>query len=228
MANIDRRGALAGLGMLVIAATGAAASPRRRLAEELPALDLEAEIPRQFDDWVVDQTIVPILPAPDVQDRLDKLYSHVLSRSYVNSDGNRIMFVIAYGADQADRTTLVHLPQSCYSSQGFSVSAASQVSIAVPGRSVDVVRLSARRGSRVEPITYWTTVGERAYSEEVNRRWARAWYALRGIIPDGMLVRVSSIDANITRAFDLQAFFVARMYANLTMSTRARVFGAAA
>lgn len=228
MSAIDRRAAIAGVAMLFVAATGGAASPHRRLADELPPLDLEANIPRRFGDWSIDQAIAPVLPAADVQEKLDKLYSHVLSRTYVRADGHRIMLVMAYGADQGDRTTLAHLPQSCYSSQGFEVSHTVPGVIQVDDGSVGIVRLRTRRGLRVEPVTYWTTVGERAYNEEYGRRWARARYALRGIIPDGMLVRVSSVDDDETRGFEEQVAFVKKMYSGLPVATRSRVFGLAA
>jgi EpsI family protein len=99
-------------------------------------------------------------------------------------------------------------------------------SIRLADRSMGIVRLRTRRGVRVEPVTYWTTVGEQAYNEEVGRRWARARYALRGIIPDGMLVRVSSIDENEDQAFALQTAFVEQMYSRLSAPMRARLFGA--
>ena len=225
MPEIDRRAAIAGIAMLFVAAAGTAASPHRRMADELPQLDLESNIPGAFSGWAIDESVAPVLPAPDVQASLDKTYSRVLSRTYVNSNGARIMLVIAYGADQGDRTTLAHLPQACYSSQGFEVSPTTETSIPIGDRFVTVVHLRTRRGTRFEPITYWTTVGERAYSSELERRWARARYALRGIIPDGMLVRVSSIDFNDGRAFEQQAAFVQQLYAMVPVATRARLFG---
>jgi EpsI family protein len=224
----DRRAVLGGLALLLTAGMGAAATPRRRLAEELPPLDLEANIPTQFGNWSLDHTIVPVLPAPDVQDKLEKLYNKVLSRTYVNAQGQRIMFVIAYGADQADRMSLAHLPEACYSTQGFEVWPSVPVSVPVNGRPFSLVHLRTRKGARTEPVTYWTTVGDEVLVDEVTRRWVRAKYSLKGIIPDGMLVRVSSIDDHEAEAFQLQVSFVNALYAGLTAPTRARLFGSTA
>jgi EpsI family protein len=80
----------------------------------------------------------------------------------------------------------------------------------------------------VEPVTYWTTVGDEVLVDEVTRRWVRAKYSLKGIIPDGMLVRVSSIDSDEPRAFELQASFVNDLYKGLGGATRERLFGSAA
>jgi len=228
MSSIDRRAAVAGIGLLLAAASGAVVTPHRRLADELPPLDLEADIPRHLTDWRIDRAIVPILPSADVQDRLDKLYNRVLARTYVNANGDRVMFLIAYGADQADRTTLAHIPEACYSSQGFDVVSTTLATIALGTRSLELVRLKTRRGARVEPVSYWTTVGDMALVGDVGRRWARARYALRGIIPDGMLVRVSSIDVDEARAFNLQAGFVADLFMNLPSSIQMRIFGVTA
>jgi EpsI family protein len=225
MSTLDRRAVIAGIGMLVVAATGAVASPRRHLAEELGPLDLDSNIPREFGTWKTDQSMTPVLPSADLQERLDQLYNSIFSRTYIDASGYRVMFLIAYGADQADRMTLAHLPPSCYSSQGFAVSPTIPASVAVTDRTVGTLRLRTRKGNRIEPVTFWTTVGDQAFTEEVGRRWARARYALLGIIPDGMLVRVSSIDPDEDAAFERQASFVAQMYASLSAPTRLRVFG---
>jgi len=225
MLHIDRRAALAGIGMLAVAALSAIATPHRHLAAELAPLDLEGNIPRRLGDWKVDLSIVPILPSADVQQRLDQLYNTVFSRTYVDSRGNRIMFLIAYGTDQADRLTLAHLPEGCYSSQGFQVWPTSVATIRSEGRALEVRRLRTRKGLRVEPVTYWTTVGDRAFIDELGRRMARARYALKGIVPDGMLVRVSSIDEHEAEAFERQSDFISALFSGLPAATRVRLFG---
>lgn len=225
MVKVERRTFLAGIAMLAAAATSAVANPSRRLASELPPLNLEDNIPRRFGDWHMDQSIAPVLPSPDVQEKLDHLYNTVFSRTYTNPDGMSMMFLIAYGADQADRTTLAHLPEGCYYSQGFDVWPTTTSVVAMPGRNLTIARLRTRKGLRVEPVTYWTTVGDGAFVDELDRRMKRARYALSGIIPDGMLVRVSCIDADEDAAFEAEAAFVAALYAVLKEPTRDRIFG---
>ena len=225
MVRINRRAALTGIGMLAVAALSAVAVPRRHLAVELAPLDLEDNIPHQFEDWKVDHSIAPILPSADVRERLNQLYNTVFSRTYMDMQGNRIMFLIAYGADQADRMTLAHLPEACYSSQGFQVWPSSVATVPADGRLLEVLRLRTRKGLRVEPVTYWTTVGDGAFVDEVGRRMARARYAIRGIVPDGMLVRVSSIDEHEAAAFERQANFIAALFRSLSKGIRVRIFG---
>ena len=51
--------------------------------------------------------------------------------------------------------------------------------------------------------------------------------AVAGMIPDGMLVRVSSIDTNPDAGYQLQARFIADMRAAMPQPSRLRVFGSA-
>jgi len=213
---------------MLVAAAGAAATPTRRLAQELPPLDLETDVPQRFGNWTTDRLVVPVLPAAEVQEKLAALYNKLLTRTYMDEQGRRIMFVIAYGADQADRMSLAHLPEACYSSQGFEVKSSVPVVVPVNNRPFSLVRLRTRKGPRVEPVTYWTTVGDEVLVNETRRRWVRAKYSLRGIIPDGMLVRVSSIDPHEDAAFELQASFVSDLFKGLSVPTRGRLFGSAA
>jgi hypothetical protein len=50
-------------------------------------------------------------------------------------------------------------------------------------------------------------------------------YGLRGIIADGMLVRVSSIDPDMAHGHGVQARFIAAMAAAMPGQDRARIFG---
>ena len=61
---------------------------------------------------------------------------------------------------------------------------------------VPVKRLVARQNSRNEPITYWITVGDKAIRSGIEQKMQRLAYGLSGKIPDGMLVRVSTIAAD--------------------------------
>jgi EpsI family protein len=225
---IDRRAAIGGIALMLATAAGAGATPTRRLAEELPPLDLEADIPKHFGNWSLDRLVVPVLPAPDVQEKLDALYNKLLSRTYVDDEGRRIMFVIAYGADQADRMTLAHLPESCYSSQGFEISPTEVAHVPIANGAMQVRRLRTRKAARVEPVTYWTTIGNGAYVDEFGRRMARARYSLQGIIPDGMLVRASTIDDDNAAGFALQGSFLAQLFGALPAGMRTRIFGVTA
>ncbi|HEU4709067.1 MAG TPA: EpsI family protein, partial [Methylophilaceae bacterium] len=141
--------------MVSSAALAVVLKPHERLAEELPALSLEKAIPKRFGDWRIDPSVTPVDPSPDVQARLDSLYSQLLGRTYVNSNGDRIMLSIAYGADQSGDGSQVHRPEFCYTAQGFQVMANNVGSLLTQYGSLPVRRLLAVQGRRNEPITYW-------------------------------------------------------------------------
>ena len=164
------------------------------------------------------------LVAPDTQSVLDRIYSQTLSRTYVDEDGDRIMLSVAYGGDQSDATR-AHRPEVCYPVQGFEILSSNSDVLALGNRSLRVRRLVSKMGSRVEPITYWITVGDRVTVTTTEQKLAQLSYSTRGLIPDGMLVRVSSIDGDISRAFSLQQSFISGMAEALSSQDRSQVVG---
>jgi EpsI family protein len=90
-----------------------------------------------------------------------------------------------------------------------------------------VKRLVARQNARNEPITYWITIGDKAVMSGIDQKMQRFMYGLSGRIPDGMLVRVSTIDTDEAGAYALQDRFVRQMLAALAPHDRARLVGAA-
>ena len=85
-------------------------TPRRIMADEMPAMDLSRTVPESFGAWRVDPSIVPVLPDPTVTEKLDSLYSETLNRTYIREDGARVMLSIAYGKNQNSASTAAHRP----------------------------------------------------------------------------------------------------------------------
>lgn len=220
-----RIGALV-LGMVLAFIAGEVLRPTTRLADIKPRIELEKQIPEAFGDWRIDRSIRPVLPDPGLQAMLDSLYSQVLARTYINAKGERIMLSIAYGSDQGNEATAVHRPEFCYSAQGFRVRTLAKERITIGETSVPVARVLAQLGARNEPITYWVTLDEAATLPGFGRKIQQIRYGLRGEIPDGMLVRISSIGNSEAAAFALQQGFLEQMYAAIPADIRGRYFGA--
>ena len=210
--------------MFAASAAAVALRPTHKLADAGPKVDLEAMIPKQFGDWRIDTSIAPVLPAPDVQAKLDKIYNQVLARTYINGRGQRVMLSIAYGGDQSD-SMQVHLPEVCYAAQGFQINKSSLGQLATDHGALPVKRLVASMNSRVEPITYWITVGDKATLPGIGRKLNQIAYGLTGRVPDGMLVRVSSIDPDKDRAYQVQEDFIGKMLATMEPGHRVRLTG---
>lgn len=221
----SRRRALAALGLMAGAAVMAhVGKPSRKLADQGERMDLAAVFPESFGDWRVDTSMPVVLPAPDVQAKLNAIYNQVLSRTYVDPHGYRMMLSVAYGGDQSDGMN-IHLPEVCYPSQGFEVLAKQVGSVAAAGRQVAVHRLVTRLGGRIEPVTYWITIGDQVAPSRTQQKLVQIRYGLRGQIPDGMLVRVSSIDADTEQAMSRQAQFIHELAAQVPEAYRTRVVG---
>jgi EpsI family protein len=211
--------------MLSTAGAAVALRPTYRLSEHKPAIKLETQVPESFGDWRLDRSITPILPDPGLQAALDVLYSQTLARTYVNRQGQRVMLSIAYGNDQSNEATAVHRPEFCYSAQGFRVEGAGATELQIGAVRVPAQRLVGRLGQRIEPITYWVTLDEEATLPGVGRRIQQLRYGLKGQIPDGMLMRVSSISPVQSEAFLSQQSFLSQLFTALPTEVRSRYFG---
>lgn len=226
--NAARRRALAAAGLMAASFAGAAAwRPTAKLADQRAKVDLETMFPKTFGDWRVDDRMPVQLISPDTQAMLNKIYNQTLSRTYVNGKGERIMLSVAYGGDQSDGTR-AHRPEVCYPAQGFQITSSSQGVVRLGDHDLRVRRLQSRLGGRVEPLIYWITVGERTTLSGTEQKLAQLAYTVRGVVPDGMLVRVSSIDPDAARAWGMQAGFVNELAAAVTPDVRPRLFGVAA
>lgn len=218
-----------GICMFSAAGLALALKPTAKLADSEPAINLETLIPQQFGEWKVDESLVPIKVSPEVQAKLDKIYGQTLSRTYINSEGSRVMLSIAYGANQGSDDFQVHRPEYCYSAQGFQVKKGWQdfmkLDSKLGSRELPIQRLEAIQGNRNEPITYWITIGDKATLPGLSRKLTQLSYGLTGKIPDGMLIRVSSITADAKEAYHLQDQFVNAMLDAVDPAQRMRLTG---
>lgn len=196
--------------MLLSASLAASLRPTITLASERTPIDLQAMVPTTFGDWREERNVQMQIVDPQRQQTSDMIYSETLSRTYVNRQAYRIMLSIAYGANQSKALQL-HTPELCYPAQGFTLLGKQPGRIAVLGRHIATTRLETNLGQRHEPLTYWTVVGDHNVTGGVDKKLTEMRYALNGRIPDGMLVRVSSIDTGTENAYVVQGQFAAQM-----------------
>jgi EpsI family protein len=182
---------------------------RQRLLDINSTPQLVKLIPAKFSDWqhdlLMDQRFITSqsLPVADTDEH------QTLTRTYINSQGQRVMLLISYGIDQTSKTFEEHRPEYCYKTQGFTLIKSQEANLALQTGFLPVKQLVAQQFNRFEPITYWMTVGNYPTLPGLERRWLKFRYAVQGLIPNGMLVRVSSIDSDDVSAFELQAKFIA-------------------
>jgi len=185
---------------------------------------LEDVVPRQFGDWKELPSETAQVVNPQAKELLDKLYSQILVRTYVNSAGYRIMLSIAYGDDQRGDLQ-AHKPEVCYPAQGFTLNNKVEAIVATPYGSIDARRLDTSMGRRKEPVTYWFTMGDQAVKTAWDKRLTEVRLGLTGQVPDGLLFRVSSIDPETSRAYGAHDAFVSDLLAAVSSADRKRLSG---
>jgi EpsI family protein len=222
--NVRVRNFLLLILMLLASGFALALRPAYKVAERESSTNLETMIPRKFGDWSEEQQKVVQVVDPQQKELIDKIYTQTVSRTYVNSDGYRIMLALAYGKDQRDAMQ-VHYPEVCYPAQGFSLQDKQKGTLTTAHGTIPVTRILTNLGQRNEPVTYWTTVGDQVVQTGIQKKLAEMSYGLNGEIPDGMLIRISSIDAEAAHAFKMQTEFADQMLSALTPEHRQRLNG---
>jgi len=190
------------------------------------APDFDALIPQHFGAWRIDPHLRQIPPTADVQASLDRVYDQVVARTYVNRAGEHIMLLVAYGGEQNDALK-AHRQEGCYASQGFEIHKLHADRLSLAGREVPVTRMHAVRGERSEPVTYWFTMGDRVVMSRLERLGVQLSEGRAGRIPDGLLVRVSSLSNDPAAAYRAQEAFLGAMVEALPAGERWRFVGRA-
>jgi EpsI family protein len=210
--------------MLIASALAVILHPTHKIADDGIPINLESMIPKQFADWQLEPQIGLQIVNPQQEKLIESIYTQTLARTYINRQGDRVMLSIAYGADQSDDKQL-HYPEVCYPAQGFQVMSNRAGLVNTGFGSIKVKRLVTVLGIRVEPLTYWTTVGNQQVLGAKETKLAQLRYGFQGLVPDGLIFRVSSINQDTTQGFAMQNNFVLSLLSNLSAASRQRIAG---
>lgn len=220
---MDRRGFLIGAGCLAAASGAYAMKPRTRVSL-MGKLKLEAAIPNAFNGWTKYETNQIV--APESEDSLSRqLYSQTVGRLYVRGEEEFCMMLLAYGDTQSD-TLQLHRPEVCYPAFGMEIRQNEFAkiplsrSVQIPGR-----ELIAVNAERTEYITYWTRLGQALPTTGSEQRSAKLKDAFAGIIPDGVLVRFSTVLDGPKRSFEVNRRFAADLMAAVSPEVRRVLVG---
>jgi EpsI family protein len=211
--------------MLLSALASYALTPTAKLSQQHESIDLEAAVPKHFGQWTLDPNAMPIAPSAEKEELINRIYDQTLNRTYVNPAGERIMLSIAYGGSQTGQLR-AHRQEVCYAAQGFAVSDLHAFVLGLGGAEVRGTRMVARQGTqRIEPVTYWFTIGDEVVRSYLDRQLVQLKYAFSGFIPDGYLYRVSSISADSQQAFDKQDAFTRELLTQVDPRLLKRLVG---
>jgi EpsI family protein len=220
---VTRRDVLMGGGMLVAAGTAAALTPRDRL-NLLHPQKLDDIVPKHIGSWVDTPTNGVVLPK-EKGSLSDQLYSQTLSRLYTSPDHIPVMVVIAYGDLQSDLLQL-HRPEVCYAAVGFQISSSARTDIDLgPGILLPARELTATSESRIEPILYWTRIGDYLPTSGPEQRIAKLRLAMNGLVADGVLVRLSTVGEPTPEAVEGLHKFARAMVESIAPKSRPALVG---
>ena len=204
---MNRRDILIGGGLIAAAASAEVMRPRNHLLLLPEGRDLEDVVPTVIGPWhkiESDAFVLPKVPGS----LSDRLYNQTISRLYMSPTHIPVMIVIAYGAVQNDLLQL-HRPEVCYTSVGFSISESRISAIALNDQAKLPSReLTAQSQTRIEPILYWTRIGDDLPTSGSEQRRVKLRQQINGYLTDGILVRMSTIgepSAEITENLHLFA-----------------------
>lgn len=194
--------------------------PNTMLSETRPVA-LEKIIPAQFGQWKEEKNQSAVVTPPDLEAVVNKLYSQVVQRTYINPQGLRIMLSIAYSPDQRDNNgRQVHKPEVCYPAQGFEIKSNKLIELETQFGTVPARQILATLGERIEPMLYWTTVGHEIASSGEDFKLKQFKYGLQRIVADGLIFRVSSINPEMDQAKSHQVEFINDLLSSLSAEDR--------
>lgn len=193
-ANFDRRKVILGLTIAAASAVAQARMPapnRPRIENE----DFLALIPKRIGNYTFNTESGLVLPPPDALSA--RLYDNILTRTYTGSDGAMIMLLIAYNNMQ-DGVLQLHRPEVCYPAGGYDLTPVRPIDVPMGGREPLPGQIfGAFSEQRNEVVLYWSRVGDAFPRRWIDQRLSVAEANLKGVIPDGVLVRVSTIASDI-------------------------------
>lgn len=187
-------------------------------------IQLSKILPDTFGGWKTDTSINSYIINPQEKDLIKKLYSQNLNKTYTNQFGNSVMISISYGKNQL-KETQIHKPEVCYPAQGFRVHTLQKGIITSNFGSIPVMKMVAQRKSRTENVIYWIRLGDHLVRGSIEQNYTRIYYGLRGIIPDGLLFRISEIDTDMEKSFQLQIRFINDLLEHLSTSHKQQLIG---
>lgn len=188
MAKLSRREVVAGLAMLSAGAVAAARKPDIEV-DYLGKYKLDEVIPEKIGAWKFVSTSGVVVPPKDQLQQA--LYSQLLTRVYYDGQAP-IMLLVAYSATQ-NGFLQVHRPEFCYTAAGFDLSRFAPHDVRIePTRSIRVNTLTATREGAGEKLLYWVRIGDHIPLSWAQQKIVFAEDNLRRLIPDSILVRVST------------------------------------
>lgn len=222
---LSRRDILVGGAMLAVAGISYARQPKAP-PPLLGKTKLDTLIPNQIGRWTYQTKSGLVLPPRDQLS--ERIYDDLTTRVYTAPDGTGVMLLIAYSGQQ-DGMLQIHRPEVCYPASGYQLTRMVDHRIPIGGgRDVPSRFIVAEGLSRIEQLIYWTRIGPSFPTGWLGQREAVISENLKGIIPDGVLVRVSTIAPDNDAALAILDDFTRELLRVAPAKARQALIGGAA
>lgn len=213
---LTRRKFAIGLAFAGAAGIAAARQPSVRI-DYLGKNKLDNVLPEKIGRWSFVSSSGLVVPPEDQLSRA--LYSQLLTRVYSAADGSSMMLLVAQSGSQTG-ILQIHRPEICYNAGGYQLSQITPHLVKVPWGEIPSMSMSATNESRTEQLAYWTRIGNHMPTSWRQQRIAVAMDNLNRLIPDAVMVRVSTISNDREAALASIDQFIVAMLGSLTPEFR--------
>ena len=216
---LTRRKFALGIAFASVAGIAAARQPTKNV-DYLGKNKLEKILPDKLGKWTFVSSSGLVVPPEDQLSQA--LYSQLLTRVYTTESGAPIMLLVAQSASQTG-ILQIHRPEFCYTAGGYDLSPSTPHTVNLGRSALPALSISASILGKTEQIVYWTRIGEHLPLSWRQQRMAVAMDNLRGIIPDAVMVRVSTYGNDKAAALAEVDDFIRAMMVSIAPQVR-RVF----
>jgi len=224
-AGLSRRNLLIGGAMLAVAGVSYARQPTAP-PPLLGKTKLDTLMPDQIGRWIYQTKSGLVLPPRDQLS--ERIYDDLVTRVYAAPDGTGVMLLIAYSGQQ-DGMLQVHRPEVCYPASGYDITRTREHPIRLSGgMELESRFIVAESRARTEQLIYWTRIGPSFPTRWIAQRWAVVEENMKGIIPDGVLVRISTIAPDDASALAILDDFAKELVRVAPAKVRQALIGRAA
>jgi EpsI family protein len=218
-AVLTRRKFALGIAFASVAGIAAARQPTKNV-DYLGKNKLDKILPEKLGKWTFVSSSGLVVPPEDQLSQA--LYSQLLTRVYTTESGAPIMLLVAQSASQTG-ILQIHRPEFCYTAGGYDLSPSSPHAVNLGSSKIPALSISASILGKTEQIVYWTRIGEHLPLSWRQQRMAVAMDNLRGIIPDAVMVRVSTYGNDKAAALAEVDDFIRAMMVSIAPQVR-RIF----
>lgn len=216
--NIDRRSLVIGAGLSALGVLSYLRTPEM-LTPPITEDKFSAAIPKTVGRWSSRKSSEIVLPP---NDEANKIYENIETRIYEGPDLPSMMLLIAFSSTQQDDIQ-VHRPEVCYPASGYPILQNRPIQFDFRSTTITGRELLADRGGLKERIVYWVRVGNSFPTTWRQQRLSMAMQHLQGVIPDGTLFRLSTVEGPDESKQDVILNFIEAFLADVSPSFRQSV-----